>query len=131
LGDCCGGDELDGRVNLTLCGALGLRCSHASPPVSADLRAELERVGVTYATAGPAAHVQVTDLGDGEVWFRGPPLSGLSWSGPRAAALELLAAIADGAGVEWVLAGVRAKPGVGRTRERGSAWHGATPRLMT
>jgi hypothetical protein len=34
------------------------------------------------------------------VWFRGPPLSGRSWSGARAIALERLARLDDGAGVD-------------------------------
>jgi hypothetical protein len=67
--------------------------------VSAALRAELERIDVTYAKAGAAAYVQFSDFG-ATVWFKGPPLSGLSWTGPRAVALDRLATMADAAGPE-------------------------------
>jgi hypothetical protein len=66
-----------------------------------ELRAELNRVGASYAAAGPAEYVAVHDLGD-VVWLKGPPFSGLTWKGSPTDALERLRAVPDGAGIEAV-----------------------------
>jgi hypothetical protein len=68
---------------------------------SAELDAELDRVGVSYSKAGAVDYVAAVDLGD-TVWLLGPPRlhSRPTWSGPAEEALHLLASVPDGAGPE-------------------------------
>ncbi len=71
-----------------------------SVEVVAKIRAELDRVGVTYGKAG-ADYVAVVDDGGGFVSLLGPPRPPrLSWRGPAEDALQRLAALADDAGKE-------------------------------
>jgi hypothetical protein len=42
-----------------------------------DLRAELDRLGVSYGRAGAANFAALHDMGGGTVWLMGPPRSGL------------------------------------------------------
>ena len=67
----------------------------------AEVRAELNRVGVTYGKAGPADFVQDRDEGEGRVTFLGPPRPPRHiWRGPAQEALRKLERLADEAGVE-------------------------------
>ena len=70
------------------------------------LRAELDRIGASYAEAGAAAYVALHDLGE-HVWIKGLPLSGLSWRGRPEAALRRLEGVPDGAGVDALWAALR------------------------
>jgi hypothetical protein len=56
------------------------------------LRAELDRLGVSYSRASAGTYVALHDLGD-EVLLKGPPLSGLSWQGAPDDALARLRAL--------------------------------------
>jgi hypothetical protein len=64
-----------------------------------DLRGELDRVGMSYSSAGATTYALLHDLGDA-VWIKGPPLSGLSWEGSPAEALERLRGLPADAGSE-------------------------------
>jgi hypothetical protein len=71
------------------------------------LRAELDRVGASRATAGAAHYIGVWDDSD-TVLLLGPPRTlPISWDGPAEGALDLLAAVPDNAGVEAAWAALR------------------------
>ncbi len=65
--------------------------------------AELDRVGASHRKAGTANYISV-QLGVDEVKLLGPPREHprRSWLGPDWQALELLAGLPDGAGVDAV-----------------------------
>lgn len=64
-----------------------------------DLRAELDRLAVSYGCAGAASFAALHDIGGGTVWLMGPPRSGLRWQGPIDLALDRLAPLPDDAGL--------------------------------
>jgi hypothetical protein len=68
---------------------------------SEPLQLELDRVSVSMRTAGFADGVSVTDLGDFIV-VRGTPRAHprRTWRGSEEQAMQLLATLPDGAGVE-------------------------------
>lgn len=61
------------------------------------LRAELDRLGLSYARAGARDYVAAYDAGEA-IWLRGAPLSGLSWRGPMDELLELMRRLPDDTG---------------------------------
>ncbi len=63
-----------------------------------ELQAQLDRLGVTFRSAG-VGDVACVDF-DGDVWFLGPMLTGRRWYGPLAVAVARLHGLADGAGPE-------------------------------
>jgi hypothetical protein len=65
----------------------------------ADLRAELDRLAVSFGRAGARDYAALHDMGRGIVWLMGPPRSGLRWQGPLDDALELLRPLPDDAGL--------------------------------
>ena len=73
---------------------------YAREVMHAEIRAQLDRVGVTYGKAGPADYVQDRDEGEGWVAFLGPPRPPrLTWRGMAGEALRRLKRIQDDAGV--------------------------------
>ena len=66
------------------------------------LRAELERLGATFRK-GRTGYISMTDYGQ-SVSLSGPPDEEprRSWRGPSSKALELLAPVPDGAGLDTV-----------------------------
>jgi hypothetical protein len=74
----------------------------ATVPTS-DVLSELDRAGASSRRAGAGTFISVTLRADG-VRLTGPPWEHprRSWLGPEWQALELLAALPDGAGVQAV-----------------------------
>jgi hypothetical protein len=58
----------------------------------ADIRVELDRLGVSYSRAGAGTYAALHDLGD-VVWIKGPPRSGLFWEGAPEETLARLRSI--------------------------------------
>jgi hypothetical protein len=75
---------------------------------SPELRAELDRVGVTYQKAGAADFIWATDFGE-FVSLLGPPREHprRSWRGPEGKLLSLLAPLPDDAGGDAVWTALR------------------------
>ena len=67
------------------------------------IRAELDRLGASFRKTGAADYISVTARSDG-VKLTGQPREHprRSWLGPEGQALELLAGLPDGAGVQAV-----------------------------
>jgi hypothetical protein len=70
-----------------------------SPEARSGLRAELDRVGVSYAKVGAAEYVQEIDLGE-IVWLKGPPTRALTWKGRRSDFTQRVRGLRDDAGPE-------------------------------
>ena len=91
-----------------------------------QLRAEIDRVGASFAKAGAARHVVAIELGD-EAWLLGPPSEHprVTWRGATFDALAALAKVPDDAGPDavWAASGWRAslRAGTGSSR-RGRRW---------
>ena len=63
-----------------------------------DLRAELDRLAVSYERIGSRNCAALHDMGGGVVWLMGPPRSGLRWQGPLGEALDRLRVLPADAG---------------------------------
>jgi len=82
-----------------------------------EIRAQLDRVGVTYGKAGPADCAQDRDEGEGRVVFLGPPRAPrLTWRGMAGEALRRLERLEDDAGVAAFWAAFR--PGQSRLQNQ-------------
>ena len=68
-----------------------------------QLRAEIDRVGASFAKARAARHVVSIELGD-EAWLLGPPSEHphVTWRGATFDALAALAKVPDDAGPDAV-----------------------------